>query len=145
MKTVVIFQSELFDHGDPYKREWVSFPPLGKDCAQFLLDKYVGKGATVQDEQPEPEDEGWSFDVALSRHSSTLLVHGISLGEIGTKQDYWVVRIDMRRGCLIAIFGKRTYPDEVQPICTLLDDILREDDRMTNVRWLSDNEYAKLR
>ena len=143
MKTILVFQSDLFVRNWPEEGHDVdSMPSWGKYCADFLMSGLKRKGALLCNAEPTQADGGWVVDLQIGNQRFSLFVQWTPLGQ--PPADYWAVQSEKIRGPISALFGKRTSTTELQPLCTLLDEIVREQNGITNIRWLTLEEFKDL-
>ena len=65
MRAVVAFHSSEFDLSRPDDDRDPNDPPLGQDCAKFILDALASKGVTFDPPEPIQDECGWELYAGL--------------------------------------------------------------------------------
>ncbi len=141
---IVIFTSDLFDLSWHDTEDELNKNPLGQDVAEFLRDRLKKRGLEVS--EVIEDTGGWVIDITMQRNKYTAYIHWAPLGEKGEKpQDYWVVQPRKLKGFLQNLFAKsKSANDELEPICKVIQRILTEEPRISNIKCISQSEFRQL-
>jgi hypothetical protein len=140
MKTIAVFQSDLFDRTWP--EDVNDALPWGKDLAEYLITHLRAAGASIFYE-PIQGVEGWEVDGVISNIPFSLFVHWFPFGSHPSK-DYWAIQPSIRHGLIATLFGKRDKPSELAPLCQVLDQILRSEIQIVNLQWLTKEDFSAI-
>ena len=108
----------------------------------FLIDKLSATGASIPLKEPMQEEGGWMLSVDIDGQRFSLFVHWAPLGD--PPIDFWVIQPGKQKGLFATLFGRKSNHAELEPICTLLDDVIRKESRLTNVKWVAPEEFARI-
>lgn|GEM_PF-6159360 len=155
----VVFRSNKFDTAGGDLEIPPDEPPLGKDCAEWLVSKLADRGARLVDVGHgvvEPDDTPcWTFMFDVSDRSYhaylysspnwVFLYASIPLqARYDPPEDYWVLYLDGVDSLLRALVRwvlHRPIPEEyLAPAEELVQAVLVEDDAVKDVRWFRDRE-----
>jgi hypothetical protein len=139
MRAVVAFHSTEFDLSWPDTPD-PNNPPLGLDCAGFILDALTTNGVAFVPPQPIQDECGWQLYADWRGMSFSLFVHWATLKSL--TGDWWVVQVSRRTDTLRALFSRP--PEEgVAEFCKLLAPILESTSSVLDIRWLGREEFAR--
>lgn len=89
----------------------------------------------------EPDDDeehgDWELSVAINNNKYNLTVSQNVFGR--PPVEVWIVQVRKRVGCigvLLELFGNREF-ENVRPVCEVLDAIVKDDPKFTDVKWLT--------
>jgi len=141
MKPIVLFKSNAFDRSWPDVGSDPNEPPLGKDLAESLEQKFATYGVTTN--VIVEATGGWEFEVTLDGEHYIFFVHWAAVGE--PPEDFWVVQARKKKGLRKFLLGRSQDPAvNVQPALDLLRCIIENSSDMTDVRWVDANEFAQI-
>lgn len=138
---VAVFRSDAF------ARPWPAAPdrveeqePWGKDLAQWLLSALRAEGLTGDHAEPLEGDGTWSFWVRVEKCWYELSVQWAPLGS--KSEDRWVVQVSRSRGCLggLLLAPRQT----VEVVVEVLRGVLPRAPGVQDVRWLTEQEFARI-
>lgn len=133
MNTVVIFESEAFNHTEP-KDYFINPCCFGDDLARWLMEELVGRGIVV-DAEPGQEDFGWYFDFSVDDEKYCLVIGGDEEGE-------WSLVVERACGFIASLFGGR-HRNVGRRGPAAIEEVLSRSDRIENPRWLPWEEFRK--
>jgi hypothetical protein len=133
MKTVVVFQSDLFDLTWP-RDEDLESKPWGEDLAQFFMEKIRAKGGLVRQDQPYRGYDHWAVYYEIDRR---LFGTQFRWAAFDSKEIWWTLQTWRARGCFGGLFG-----GDVSPARELLGKIIDEEPRIRKVQWLTKQQFG---
>lgn len=136
MKSIAIFRSAKFDMswGDGYPETRKC--PLGNDLANYLQTRLKEKGILLT--SPVGDDGFWVFHDA---HFS-IYVHWQPFGE--PSEDWWVVEVGHQLNFIKRILWFKANPDDLQPICKVVHEVLLEIPEIHDLKWVDEVEFREL-
>jgi hypothetical protein len=133
VESVVIFKSDQFDAD-------ASSASLGLDCAEYILAKLLNRDDVSLSQPPSHGDAHWTMGIKLRSHQFGLHILWAPVGKPQAYEDYWVVQLNESTG--LKLPGRSSI--SMTLLKTILDDLLKQDPGITDVRWLNDEEFRKL-
>ncbi|EEF59691.1 hypothetical protein [Pedosphaera parvula] len=140
MKSIALFQSDAFDHSWPSENTDPNAVPLGRDAAEYLKTKLAEQNIAVQN--PIQGEGGWVVDGDFQKILFSLFVHWAPIGTPPT--DHWVIQSRLRRGLMKSIFSSSKFPEQLQPLITILNNALVRDSRINSLTWIDEAEFAAI-
>ncbi len=141
MNDAVLFRSNSFSLENTVVDGTAADLPLGLDLAQDLRGRLARHAPHLWIHEPILEDWGTVLWVKDGRTEYHLEVHWIGLGGVETR---WGIQFSRPRGCLLALLGRRTRPEECRPIQAIVARVLEEDPRhFHSVEWVTQAEYQE--
>ena len=141
MNDAVLFRSDSFSLENTVVEGMTADLPLGLDLAQDLRGRIARHAPHLSIHEPIWEDWGTVVWVKDGRAQYHLEVHWVGFNGIDNQ---WGIRFSRPRGCLVALLGGRSRPEDCRPMQAIVAEVLREDpQRFYAVEWLSQAEYQK--
>jgi hypothetical protein len=140
VRAVVAFHSSEFDLSWSDDGPDLNAPPLGQDCAKFILDALASSGVTFDPPEAIQDECGWVLYAQWQAMSFSLFVHWAPLKSFAG--DWWVVQVARRSGVIRSLFGRPT-EDGVAEFCDLLATVLSSVPEISDIRWFGREEFAK--
>jgi len=140
-KTIVVFQTNLFERPWPktgIERETV---PWGADLAKFFLQELEKRGIQCTQREPVVGEGGWTIYPRVGEDGFKLFFHWVPLGQ--PPEDFWAIQPSKQKGCLVSLFGGKTKPEELEPVCSPVRAILESEKKIERIKWLSSDEFRQ--
>ena len=144
MKSIAMFQSDTFSLKPHVNERGVSSDlPLGNDMAAFLKMQLASVFPFLQIDDPILED--WGAILLIKDGDATYDI-SINWTPIAHHLDNnWAIQFDKPIGCLAALFGRKSSPEDSNPMIERVRQILEANPNMfKNVVWLSDAEFRRV-
>lgn len=123
LKTSISFSSELFEM---HSRDGGHF---GRDLALWLVER--SQGSVFAFGVPEQNDIGWTIPVTATGETFLL---GIDDSSLGDSEAEWAITVQKKQRW--KIFGQANSAMRAE-LCDLIQNILREEPRIGEIRWSS--------
>ena len=134
-RQVVFFQSDSFERADSDESD-----PWGKDVAVFLVKELSRRGAAFDSDEVVEGVNGWRLFPSIGKDHFDLFVHGFHW----KNKDYWVVRLGKKSGCIASLLGGKQREEATIPLHSLVSAILEGQKGITDVTWISEDEFDRL-
>lgn len=141
-KTVVVFQSDLFDRSWPKDQKELETVPWGADLAKFFVQELDKRGIQCERREPTVGEGGWTIYPSAGRDRFSLFFQWLPVGQ--PAEDFWVIQPAKPKGCIGSLFGGTTPSEELEPICSQVRAILESEKKITRVSWLTLDEFRQL-
>jgi hypothetical protein len=150
IKIVALFTSPTFDLSWPEdEKADPNDPPLGLDCATYIVQKLKRIGLTIEADEPFQDEATWCFFVTADGDIYTVIVMWAQIGD-KELEDTWVIQLTKSRsGCLMKmifadLFIGQLKPATLVPMIDILDSVLRDDPNISELRWLTEEQFHKV-
>ena len=141
MNDVVVFRSDSFSLENTVVNGMTADLPLGLDLAEDLRGRIARHAPHLRLNEPIWEDWGTVLRVKDGREQYLLEVHWLGFSGV---RNLWGIRFARSRGCLLALFGGRTRPEECRPVQAIVAKVLDEDPQFFHqIEWLSQAAYQE--
>jgi hypothetical protein len=107
--------------------------------AEAILSALRARGHRTNVDAPYHGEVGWHFTVEVEQRMFGVFTHWTGIDG----QDYFAAQVDLKRGVFAALFRKRVDDEQLEPACRALDDALASVPRVTDLRWLTFEEFGK--
>jgi hypothetical protein len=141
-KSVIIFQTDLFDLSWPKDDGDPNDPPLGKDAADYFRRRMTDFGVVVLGMDAVSGEQAWHWDVRINDALFNVSVQWWPIG--APPRDVWVVQIHRDRGLVAALIGKRNCADDIEPMVKVFQRIIEQDAKFNDAHWLTMSEFRGL-
>jgi hypothetical protein len=140
-RAIVTFTSELFDLSWPPGRD-PNYPPLGYDAAVYFQRKLSERGIPSIDDEPIMGEGGWHWRVSSGQEVLSLVLNWAPIGS--PPRDCWVIQSQVHTGYISRLIGRKNRDYELVPLCTVLKIIIESEPGITDVHWLTTDEFRKI-
>lgn len=137
---IFVFKSSAFDLSWPTNHRQAVSQPLGRDLAQYLKEMLIKHAIQVRG--PFEGEDGWMLELELNNEQFDVFVQCAAFGDPG--DECWVIQPAKKIGVLRTLFGRPKPGVGVEPLCTILDAVLRNNPRIQTLRTLDWESFRAL-
>ena len=139
MRSVAVFKwkGELpnDDESDPEQLT----TDFARPAAETLFAELRKQGYLSNVKTPYSGEGGWHFTINVDVQSYSVFTMWTGIGK--QDEDYFAIQSYLRRGCLGALLAPRQPDENLEPLCLVLDTALRAIPLVTDLQWLTDQEF----
>ncbi len=143
LRTHVKFMSDRFS--DPSSHPPFYDPQPGKDCAEYLSKRLTLTFPDAKDAEVQYDEPNWNLYLSIAGRSNVVIINSIPGDEVDENRGRfcWLVRSYISRRFLELMLRRDPPQAELLAVATALRPILASDDRIWNVKWLSEKEFQQ--